>query len=81
MNMRDKIAEAIRYELDSDNSLESFFGIADRVLDAMRDPTDEMLICMHAIVRIECDPAKREASILNDADTWRAMIDAAKEQR
>lgn len=41
------------------------------------DPTPEMLDALHDTVRIECRVPEEEAEILNDRETYRAMIAAA----
>ena len=46
MNMREKIARAISIEEHGTYALcwEAYLGAADAVLEAMREPTDEMIV-------------------------------------
>jgi hypothetical protein len=83
MTMREKIARAICAWSDDDWAYAHetwrtrHLTIADRVLDAMREPTDNMI---EVGFDISLD-GKEWGKQTDICGIWRAMIDAAKEQR
>ncbi len=51
--------------------------LARAAMQALREPTEEMLDVMHGEIEIEVNTLESRASILNDRVVYRAMIDAA----
>lgn len=90
MTMREKIARAIcKDTFITDDLWEMYLSAADAVLDAMRDPTKEMVEAggvelenaIDTSTWSDCDGNRySETTIISGYQTniWQAMIDAAK---
>lgn len=75
MNMREKIARAIAkklrvpdYVIPDPYWFDQYLSLADAALEAMREPTDEMI-----------EAGQRHSMNGGPKDRWEAMIDAARE--
>ena len=71
MNMREKIARAIQKANETDMEIplvwEVYLPVADAALEAMREPTDEMIV--HSWIEFDGTPR----------NYYNTMIDAARE--
>jgi hydrogenase maturation factor len=91
MTMREKIARAAEIEFmrqynassweTAKDAAEDFdqHAMCKAVLDAMREPTESMVKCF--VAPTAPDDKFGSHMLARRADIWRAMIDAAKEQR
>jgi hypothetical protein len=72
MTMVEKVAKAIHekaYETRGADRMPDWEAVAKAAIEAMREPTQEMLNARHLITK--------DNYIADETDNWRAMIDAA----